>query len=341
MTTIIDVAKAAGVSISTVSRVLNKSQHPVSQETRQKVLDAAATLYYSPSALARALITQDTHIIGIIVGDNQDPFFAAIVRGAEDVARALGFLVIVCNSDRQPDIILQYIQTLNEYRVDGILLAGGGLTDLDYVDKATRLLSMARRRNCAILSLGKQLHPGVLVSNDETLAAADAARYLIQLGHRRICYISGSDNITTTPLRLKGYCRALEEHDIPFNPDLVMAGDYTLQSAQAAARLILKLDQLPTAVLASTDQMAIGCLVALKSAGLSIPGDISIMGINNIEAASCSDPPLTTISLNMYEMGACGIKNLVKLRHGEIDNDFHYTIKHELIVRDSVAPPSG
>lgn len=338
MTTIIDVAKVAGVSISTVSRVLSKSDHPVSQEARQRVMDAVSALNYSPSALARAMITQDTHIIGIIVGDSEDPFFASIIRGAEDVARALGFLVIICNSDRQPDCILQYVKTLNEYRVDGIIFAGGGLMDPEYNQEITELLWVLRRRKCAIVSLGPQIYPGVTVGCDEPLAAKDATQYLIQLGHKRICYVSGSPNITTTELRLRGYRQALHDIGIPVDPNLVLVGDYTLESGQEAARKILQMDELPTAILASTDQMAIGCSAVLKAAGLSIPTHISLMGMDDIKPARCLDPPLTTVALNMYEMGASGIEYLVKLRNQEIGEDFCCTVKHEIIVRQSTAP---
>jgi LacI family transcriptional regulator len=338
MTTIVDVAKAAGVSIGTVSRVLSGSSHPVSQETRAKVMEAVAALNYSPSALARAMITQDTHIIGIIVSDNQDPFFAALVRGAEDVARSMGFLVIVCNSDRRPDIELKYIQTLNDYRVDGLVFTGGGLTDSDYIARLTTLLAILRRRRCAIVSLGRQVFPCVEVSSDNVGAAADAVGHLVNLGHRRICYVSGPEKITTTDLRLEGYRQGLHEHAIPFDPSLVFPGDYTLEAGYAAARRIVQLKRRATAILASTDQMAIGCAIQLKSAGISVPDDMSVMGIDDIKTAHCLDPPLTTVSLNMYEMGAMGIRYLVKRRNGEIDDTFHHTIRHELVVRQSTGP---
>jgi LacI family transcriptional regulator len=341
MTTIVDVAKVAGVSISTVSRVLSSSGHPVSEETRQRVLQAVATLNYSPSALARAMITQDTRIIGIIVSDNQDPFFAAIVRGAEDVARSLGFLLIICNSDRQPDIELKYIQTLNDYRVVGIVFTGGGVKDPAYIAEITNLLGILERHKCAVVSLGHQVFPCVQVSNDNVQATADATRYLAQLGHQRIGYISGPEHLTTTELRLEGYRLGLQQSGLAFDPALVLPGDYTLEAGQQAAGRIIDMHPRPTAVLASTDYMAIGCAIGLKAAQLSIPRDISVMGINDIKAARWLDPPLSTVSLNMYEMGAAGIRHLVKRRSGEIGDTFHHIIKHELVIRDSTAPPRG
>ena len=338
MITIVDVAKAAGVSITTVSRVLNDSDHPVSEEARQRVLEAVAALDYSPSALARAMITQRTRVIGLIVEDNQDPFFAAIVRGAEDVARMMGFLVIVCNSDRQPEIELQYLHTLNDHRVDGIIFTGGGLTDPEFVQEVTKLLEIVRSRNCAVVALGQQPFPCVLVSNDNTMAVRDATQYLLQLGHRRISYISGPRITTTTNLRLKGYCQALEENGIPCDESLILEGDYTLEAGQRSAQRVLEMEPLPTAILASNDQMAIGCTIALKAAGLSIPADISIMGVDDIRATQSVDPPLTTVSLHMYELGASGIEYLVKCRNGEIDDTFRHTVKHEIIIRQSTAP---
>src|SRR5271157_536013 len=133
MTSITDVARQANVSITTVSRVLNGSAHPVSEQARTRVLQAAEGLGYSPSALAKAMVTRSTHIVGVIVGDTTDPYFASIVRGVEDVARSMGYLVIVCNSDRVPDIEIKYLNTLHDYRVDGVIFAGGGLMDEPYL----------------------------------------------------------------------------------------------------------------------------------------------------------------------------------------------------------------
>lgn len=335
MTTIVDVARAAGVSISTVSRVLNGSSHPVSQETRERVLETMEALSFSPSALARAMITHHTHIIGMIVSDNQDPFFAALVRGAEDVARSMGFLVIICNSDRRSDIELKYIHTLNDYRVDGIVFSGGGLVAPEYVAEMSKLLAVVRHRGCAVVSLGRQAFPCVEISSDNVRATADAVGHLVGMGHRRIGYVSGPEHITTTALRLEGYRLGLQEHNIPYDPSLVLPGDYTLEGGCAAARLMLHLRRRPTALLASTDQMAAGCASQLKSEGLRIPEDISLMGVDDVATAASIDPPLTTVSLNLYQMGALGIRYLTKLRNGEIDEAFRLTVEHELVIRQS------
>jgi DNA-binding LacI/PurR family transcriptional regulator len=247
----------------------------------------------------------------------------------------------VCNSGRQPAIELQYLNTLNDYRVDGVVFTGGGLTDPGYVEAVAKLLEPLRRRHCAIVALARQTFPCLEVSTDTTQAVTDATRYLLQLGHRRICYISGPPNITTTELRLKGYCQALQEAGLPWDEELALVGNYTFEAGQAAARQILAMRPLPTAVLASTDQMAIGCTVALKAQGLAIPQNISIMGIDDIAATRWLDPPLTTVSLNMYELGACGIEYLVRYRSGEVGDTFQHIVPHEIIVRQSTAQLRG
>jgi DNA-binding LacI/PurR family transcriptional regulator len=199
----------------------------------------------------------------------------------------------------------------------------------------SNLLAVLRRRQCAVVSLGRQAFPCVEISSDNVRATADAVGHLVGLGHRRIAYVSGPEHITTTALRLEGYRLGLQELGIPYDPELVLPGDYTLESGRAAVKLALGLKRPPTALLASTDQMAAGCAAQLKSEGLRIPEDISLMGVDDVATAACIDPPLTTVSLNLYRMGALGIRYLAKLRNHEIDETFRHTVEHELVVRQS------
>jgi len=339
MVSITDVAKEANVSITTVSRVLSGSSHPVSEKTRVRVLEAAKTLNYSPSALAKAMVTRATHIVGVIIGDANDPYFAAIVRGIEDVARAQGYLVIVCNSDRVPDIELQYLNTLRSYRIDGIIFAGGGLTDDEYLDNINRALENFQRRGAVCVSLAKHLFPSFAVLFDNEQMVKDAFVHLIGLGHRSIAYISGPELLTTTRLRLNGYQLALKAHSLDLIPELIFKGDYKYESGLRVAESLDALPEKPTAVLASNDMMGIGCLVRLKELGYRIPQDISVMGIDDIITTQFVDPPLTTISLPLYDLGATGMESLIKLRNGEITNSDAITLPHHLIVRKSTAPP--
>jgi len=338
MASIIDVARIANVSIATVSRVLTGSTHPVSEETRARVLEAARRLNYSPSALAKAMVTGDTYIVGVIIGDATDPYFAAIVRGVEDVARKHGYLVIVCNSDRVPAIELKYLRTLNDYRVDGVIFAGGGLLDETYLREMRQALEVFYEREAVCVSLGKHLFPSLSVTVDNMRAVQDAVDYLISLGHMEIAYISGPKLLTTAELRLRGYKQAMERHGLTIHEEFILSGEYKYESGLQAARAIHALPRKPTAVMASNDIMAVGCIVGLKELGYAIPEDISVMGIDDIPMARIVDPPLTTIALPMYDLGATGMEALIKLRRGEITLDDNVVLPHRLVVRKSTAP---
>ena len=334
-----DVAKIANVSVTTVSRVLSGSAHPVSKEARARVLEAARELNYSPSALAKAMVTRDTHIVGVIIGDAVDPYFAAIIRGVEDQARRHGYLVIVCNSDRLPDIELRYLATLNDYRVDGVIFAGGGLVDDDYVRDIREALQVYYEREAVCVSLGKHLFPSFSVVVDNAQIAVAGVEHLIGLGHRAIAYISGPRMLTTTQLRLSGYEAAMQSHGLPLRPQYVLSGNYNYESGGEAARTIARLTPRPTAVLASNDLMAIGCLAGFKELGIRAPDEISVMGVDDVHMSQFVDPPLSTVAIPLMQMGATGMECLIKLRNGELTHEQSITLPHKLVVRKSTAPP--
>lgn len=338
---IVQVAETANVSVTTVSRVMSGSAHPVNEDTRARVLEAARALNYSPSALAKAMVTRDTRIVGVIIGDATDPYFAGIIRGVEDVARQHGYLVIICNSDRQPEIELRYLNTLNDYRVAGVIFAGGGLLDEHYLRAMRQALEVYDERGAVCVSLGKHLFPSFSVVVDNRRIVADGVDYLASLGHRAIAYISGPALLTTTQLRLSGYESALQALGLPLRPDYVLAGDYTYESGRRAAHALAALPEAdrPTAVMASNDLMAIGCIVALKELGLSVPGDLSVMGIDDVATAQFVDPPLTTIALPLHGMGAAGMESLIGLRNATLTRDQSRTLPHQLVIRKSTAAP--
>src|SRR5437868_3241850 len=210
MASITEVARRAGVSITTVSRVLNPvSEYPVAAATRRRVLAAAAALQYSPSALARALVTRRSHMIGVLLGDIVDPYFAEIVRGIEDVARQAGYLVVICNTSRDPGTERRYVTALREYRADAIIFLGG-----DIFDKPTRralereLASMGDHGAVALAVAGD--HAGLpAIDIDHAAGAEEMVRYLVGLGHRRIGFISGPLNVSTSRHRREGFLAGL------------------------------------------------------------------------------------------------------------------------------------
>jgi len=341
MTSLVDVAKLANVSITTASRVLSRSTYPVSDEKRERVLAAASELNYSPSALAKALVTGDTKIVGVIIGDSTDPYFATIVRGVDDEARLQGYLVVVCNSDRDPLVELSYLKTLNDYRVDGVIFAGGGLADEDYVSSVSELLESFQNRGAVCISLGKHLFPSFPILVDNQQIVQDAMEYLVGLGHKRIGYISGPELLTTTQARLTGYQTGVKKYGLDEEPELVLRGDYSYQSGLQAAEAFNVMKNKPTAILASNDLMGIGCLAGLRERGYHIPSDISIIGIDDITFSRFVDPPLTTIIVPMYELGRVGMETLLAIRQGEDLPYEQILLPHKLVVRGSTgAPPA-
>ena len=340
MVSIVDVAKLAKVSTTTASRVLSGSTYPVSSERRARVLAAAAELNYSPSALAKAMVTGDTRIVGVIIGDSTDPYFATIVRGVEDTARMHGYLVVVCNSDRDPNVELSYMKTLNDYRVDGVIFAGGGLEDPDYIASMEEIMKSFQERGAASISLGKHHVPSTSIMVDNQKIIRDAMEYLVSLGHTRIGYISGPELLTTTQERLAGYYAVVEKYNLDEGPELVLRGDYSYQSGLQAAEAFILMRPKPTAILASNDFMGIGCLAGLRSKGVQIPEDISIMGVDDITFTRFVDPPLTTMEIPMYELGKTGMEKLIALRQMEESPEETVILPHQLVVRESTGMPS-
>jgi LacI family transcriptional regulator len=335
MSLLIDVARLANVSISTASRVLNESPHPVSDEKRTRVLQAAQSLNYSPSALAKAMVTGSSNIVGVIVGDATDPYFAQIVRGVEDMARRHGYLVIVCNSDRHPPVEVSYLNALNDYRVDGVIFAGGGLDDEKYLLAMNKVLKVFQERKAICISLGRHNFPSYPVMVDNQQLIHTAVDHLAGLGHTRIAYISGPRLLTTTSLRLVGYRGAVQEHHLQQDESLILDGDYKVESGFRAAARVHAMRDKPTAVLASNDLMAIGCMSKLLELGYHVPREISVMGIDDIPFASIVQPSLTTIALPMYELGKVGMECLVRIHRGEDLDSAGIVLPHKLVVRQS------
>jgi DNA-binding LacI/PurR family transcriptional regulator len=339
MPSISDVAKQAGVSPTTVSRVLTQSSHPVNEKTRERVLMAASELGFTPNALARALVKDKTNIIGVLVGDVSDPYFGTIMRGINEVANENGYLTIVCNSYRVGETELKFVRLLRDYHADGIIFAGGGLTDPDYLLQITDLLAQFNERNVPVVVLGHHGFNAPAISIDNSRAAQEMTEYLIQLGNRHIGFIAGPSSLTTSAIRTEGYRQALLKHNIPFDPRLVMESDFTYDDGLRLANQFLSLTPRPTAVFGSNDLTAIGCMVGLKQRGIRVPKEISVVGFDDIDAAKYVDPPLTTIRVPMFEMGKLGA---IKLLGAMINEPLQALIllRHELIVRDSSGPKS-
>lgn len=298
MTSIRDVAKSAGVSVSTVSHVINKTRF-VSEETQTKVLDAMKELNYKPNRLASSLRRKDkrTHTLGLLIPDSTNPFFAEVLRGVEDACFDAGYSVFLCNSDDDPQKELNYIEVLLGKQIDGIILVSAGIHN-----DAIALLATNDIPSVLVdREVSGSIIDSVLVDNEE--GGCQATEYLIKLGHTRIGCIAGPSLITPSAARVQGYRKALSKYNLVQDDALVIAGDFRAQSGFKATKELLDLEEPPTAIFACNDMMAVGVLHAIDEAGLSVPEDISIVGFDDIPLASFTPPPLTTISQPSQEMG--------------------------------------
>ncbi|MBC7324442.1 MAG: LacI family DNA-binding transcriptional regulator, partial [Moorella sp. (in: Bacteria)] len=277
LVTIKDVARHAGVSVTTVSRVLNNSQHPISPETRERVLATIKELGFYPNAMARSLQLNETKTIGLILPDVANPYYSGIVRGVEDIAHENGYTVILCNTDRSRERTKTYLRVLREKRVDGVIFTGGGA-----VEDADRE-HFFEHGSVATVLIGRHKANLPAVQVDNVQAARQAVEHLLQLGHRRIATVTGPAVSTTSRDRLEGYYLALESFGVEADPDLVIEGDFEFYSGyQAVGQLPLSGPRRISAIFAHNDLMAIGAIKALQERGLKVPEDVAVVGFDNI-----------------------------------------------------------
>jgi LacI family transcriptional regulator len=301
-----DVALHADVSPATASRVLSGSAHPVRDETRVRVLEAAAALDFHPNMIARGLVTARTHVLGVIVHDVSDPYFGEIVRGIEDAAHLRDHRVFVCSSDRDPDRELAYVRALIGHRVDAIVFAGGAIEDRSYRTQLRRLLEGFRSLGGVVATLAPHAMRTPSVTIDNVAGARDMTTHLLDLGHRRIAFVAGPEHLRTSHLRLAGYQEALADAGVMPDPDLVEPGGFTTEGgAKATAALLARSPDL-TSIFAANDVMAFGVLHELGDQGLHVPDDVSVAGFDDISMARFALPPLTTMRVPMGELGQQG-----------------------------------
>jgi LacI family transcriptional regulator len=331
MTTIREVAEIAGVSYATVSHVINNTR-VVSPETRQRVLDAMAELNYRPNALARSLRQGKTNTLGLVLPDSANPFFAEISRSIEDEAFNKGYSVFLCNTELDTQRELFYVDVLSKKQVDGIIFVAAG-------DQADSLDFLARE-GMPVVMIDRNL-PNVEVDavlTDHQMGGFLATRHLLQLGHTRIACIAGPSSITPSAERITGYRNALEQANIPYDEKLVIRGDYHSQSGMDITHFILQMDPRPTAIFALNDLMALGALRAAAEDGCSVPGDLAVIGYDDLELSQFTNPPLTTIAQPKKEIGLQAVSLLVDRISQNSRPPRRLVLPPELIVRRSTQP---
>lgn len=329
--TIYDVAREAGVSMATVSRVVNNNPN-VKPQTRKKVFEAIEKLGYRPNAVARGLASKKTTTVGVVIPDISNQIFAEVARGIEDIATMYHYNIILSNADKKKEREIRVVNTLLEKQVDGLLFMGGTITE-DHIN-AFNTASVPIVL-CATSGESKVI---ASVDIDHEQAAYDAVKYVIDQGHTNIAMISGPlEDLTNGYARFQGYKRALEEANLPLREEYVRIGNYRYESGLEVSQYFLELAERPTAIFTATDEMAIGTIHKIQDYGLNVPNDISVISVDNIRMASMVRPQLTTVAQPMYDIGAVSMRLLTKLMKKEEVDDNQVILPHELIIRHSVS----
>jgi len=336
MATIHDVAKRAGVSPITVSRVINHSGY-ASQETRARVEAAIVELGYVPNRLARSLRSKRTNTLALVLTDVTNPFFTTLARGVEDTASDAGYTVIFCNTDESETEEKKYLQVVLQQQVDGILLvpACGTCDSVEMIQKQATPVVVLDRRMPSNTKVD-------VVRCDSVDGAYRLVQLLIGLGHRQIAVLSGPKIVSTAEDRVTGYHQAMVEAGIDERLHLVSYGTYTQSSGYEMAQRVLNVNPRPTALFAANNLIAIGALKAVQDAGLCVPDDVAMVGFDDLPANLLISPFFTVAVQPAYEMGQRATRLLLARLAGDAPEHCQEVIlPTELIVRQSSGLPRG
>ncbi len=330
------IAERAGVSIGTVSHVINETA-TVRPKLRERVVEAIRSMGYQPSALAQGLRKSRTNMLGMVIPDITNPFFPGVVRGVEDVAYKRSFRVILCNADNDPAKEASYVRELRSYHIAGLLIIPAVGADI-----ASHLRAYASA-SVPVVCIDRVPDgwkgDAVLVANAE--GAYLATRHLIQMGHERLAVITGPLKLTNAAERLKGFTRALNEARIEIEPEFIQEARFDTESGYQAALRLLRMLPRPTAIFACNDLMAFGVLQAVRQLRLRCPEDLSIAGFDSLEFTKFTDPSLTSVYQPGYQLGATAARLLLQRVDGMRSAARKILLQTELNKRNSVAPPQA
>lgn len=327
-TTISDVAEKAGVSVATVSHVINGTRY-VSSELTERVENAMDELGYHPNVVARSLKTDKTQTLGLLASDLSNPFFSTLLRGVEDRALEEDYSLIVCNTDETLEKEKLYIDVLSQRKIDGLLIAPTGKSD--------ESLNTLREREIPFVFIDRKAK-GIeadAVLSDNVGGSTAATRHLIDLGHRRIGIILGLESVNTTRERLKGYKKVLDEEDIKYDPKLVKQGYSQVGGGVEAAEELLSLEDQPSAVFSTNNLMTIGAMQGIQKNDYSCPEEISLIGFDDFAWASTFQPRLTTVAQVPYDIGAKAAEVLFERIEDETSKTKEVRMPTNLKIRES------
>jgi DNA-binding LacI/PurR family transcriptional regulator len=329
-----EIARMAGVSLGTVSHVLNNTAN-VREPKRTRVLEAVQAVGYQPSQLARGLRRDTTNMIGMIIPDITNPFFPAVVRGADDVAFSNGYRLILCNTDNDHSKEIVQLNELRTYLPAGLIVIPSNFSDL------TAQAESYRRAGAGVVCVDRlpRNWSGDSVTGNNEVGAYNATHHLIKLGHTRLGNITGPLHLTNAKERLGGFKRALRQAKIHLSPEYVQETTFDKQGGYAKTLILLRLIPRPTVIVAGNDMIALGALLAVREAGLRCPEDISIMGFDDMDLCETTNPSLSSVSQSGYQLGSTAARLLLDRREGDTSPAKHIVLKTLLKLRNSVAPP--
>lgn len=330
--TIYEVAREAGVSTATVSRVINDRRH-VREATRQKVEQAMDRLGYVANRQARGLAGGRSKVIGLLVYDFGSSYFSQLIKGIDAAVTSIGYDLMLYTTHAQREREARHAAELASGPVDGLIIVLA--VDIrSYVDRLHH-----QRMPFVLLDYDSDVPGTTFITAANRQGARDAVEHLIGLGHRRIGLITGTSGTSSARERLAGYRDALREADIEHDRRLVVKGDFLEDRGHEAMRQLLSLDDPPTAVFTSADTAAFGALRAIREAGLQVPDDVSVVGFDDIPESSLVTPPLTTVRQPLREMGATAVRLLQRLMDEPDATPRRTELATELVVRESTGPP--
>lgn len=333
MATIKDVAKLAGVSPSTVSRVIADSRS-ISHQTKERVKKAMKELGYYPNMIARSLIKRSSQTLGLVLSRSTEnaftnPFFPEIIRGISTVAKRDHYSLLLSTAENHMEEAKQCLQMIMEKRVDGVILLASRARD--------ELIERLSAENYPFVVVGRVPAARNIysVNNDNIQAAYSAVRHLLNLGHRRIAFLNGPMEYIFCRDRYEGYLMAFREFGLEVNPAYVLEASLQEEESYLLTQGLLEMEEAPTAIFAADDLMAIGAYRAIKEKGLVIPDDIAVIGFNNDYFASLVEPALTTVRIPIYDLGVAAAETIIQVLKGVEVTPPQKILASELVVRDS------
>lgn len=331
--TLKDIAEYSGVSMMTVSRVINNSGY-VSDRTRKKVEAAIKELDYRPNLMARSLINRKSSFVYVIVPDISNPFYAELTKGVEHVALRFGYHIMLSSGHWDEELEAAHIETARGRMAEAVILVLPKMSE-------KRIAEYQKDTNLVVVDkhIRSRNIDSVYIQQDK--GAAAAVQHLIDLGHRRIAFLSGSRRIYNSLSRRRGYETALDSNGVPRDPRLVIPGDFSFESGLRAFDHIMKLSRKirPTALFAASDLMALGVMRGASQNHFRIPQDLSLVGFDDINLSSITNPPLTTVRHPFIEMGEEAMRHVLRKLDLAFDGKESANLENRLIIRETTAPP--